>query len=130
MNRSGCGFTLETSGDDVKLHSKRVEKLTNYTRNEWRRCHLSFFGVSSLLCCCCFCSSFLFLLWHMASYLSMSLAAVEFKTPTHLLHSKRVWFHIFPTRNECSFTSSPLKTSVVFTSPPLVSSLVSTWLGR
>jgi hypothetical protein len=43
-------FTLETSGEDVtlhskrvekmcgKLHSKRVEKMSNYTRNEWRRC--------------------------------------------------------------------------------------------
>ena len=26
--------TLETSGEDVKLHSKRVEKMWNYTRNE------------------------------------------------------------------------------------------------
>ncbi len=30
--------TLETSGEDVKLHSKRVEKMWNYTQNEWRRC--------------------------------------------------------------------------------------------
>jgi hypothetical protein len=29
--------TLETSGEDVKLHSKRVEKMIKYTRNEWRR---------------------------------------------------------------------------------------------
>jgi hypothetical protein len=29
--------TLETSGEEDKLHSKRVEKRTNYTRNEWRR---------------------------------------------------------------------------------------------
>jgi hypothetical protein len=29
--------TLETSGEDEKLHSKRVEKMKNYTRNEWRR---------------------------------------------------------------------------------------------
>jgi hypothetical protein len=29
--------TLETSGEDVKLDSKRVEKMQNYTRNEWRR---------------------------------------------------------------------------------------------
>jgi hypothetical protein len=29
--------TLETNGKDVKLHSKRVEKIQNYTRNEWRR---------------------------------------------------------------------------------------------
>ncbi len=27
-------FTLETSGEDVKLHSKRVEKMWNYARNE------------------------------------------------------------------------------------------------
>jgi hypothetical protein len=30
--------TLETSGEDRKLHSKRVEKIENYTRNEQRRC--------------------------------------------------------------------------------------------
>ena len=30
--------TLETSGEDVKLHSKRVEKMLNYPPNEWRRC--------------------------------------------------------------------------------------------
>jgi hypothetical protein len=29
--------TLETSGDDRKLHSKRVETIENYTRNEWGR---------------------------------------------------------------------------------------------
>jgi hypothetical protein len=33
--------TLETSGEDVKLHSKRVEKIQNYTRNEWRRCKIT-----------------------------------------------------------------------------------------
>jgi hypothetical protein len=32
-----CETTLETSGEDVKLHPKRVEKMSNYTRNEWRR---------------------------------------------------------------------------------------------
>jgi hypothetical protein len=32
-----CETTLKTSGEDVKLHSKRVEKMWNYTRNEWRR---------------------------------------------------------------------------------------------
>jgi hypothetical protein len=31
-------FTLETSGEDGKIHSKRVEKMGKYTRNEWRRC--------------------------------------------------------------------------------------------
>jgi hypothetical protein len=30
--------TLETSGEDAKLHSKQVEKMQNYTRNKWRRC--------------------------------------------------------------------------------------------
>ena len=29
--------TLETSAEDTKRHSKRVEKLHNDTRNEWRR---------------------------------------------------------------------------------------------
>ena len=33
-----CKTTLEASGEDVKLHSKRVGKMWNYTRNEWRRC--------------------------------------------------------------------------------------------
>ncbi len=33
-----CKTTLETSGEDVKLHSKRVEKMLNYARNEWGRC--------------------------------------------------------------------------------------------
>jgi hypothetical protein len=32
-----CKTTPETSGEDGKLHSKRVEKIQNYTRNEWRR---------------------------------------------------------------------------------------------
>jgi hypothetical protein len=27
--------TLETSGEDDNIHSKRVEKMINYTRNEW-----------------------------------------------------------------------------------------------
>jgi hypothetical protein len=26
------------SGEDVKLHTKRVEKMCKNTRNEWRRC--------------------------------------------------------------------------------------------
>ncbi len=29
--------TLGTSGEDGKLHSERVEKMENYTRNEWRK---------------------------------------------------------------------------------------------
>jgi hypothetical protein len=33
-----CKTTLETSGEDAKLHSKRLGKGHNYTRNEWRRC--------------------------------------------------------------------------------------------
>jgi hypothetical protein len=28
----------QTDFKPVKLHSKRVEKMSNYTRNEWRRC--------------------------------------------------------------------------------------------
>ena len=31
---NGDKTTLETSGEDVNLHSKRVEKMQNYTRNE------------------------------------------------------------------------------------------------
>jgi hypothetical protein len=34
-----------------------------------------------------------------------------------LLHSFRVWFHIFSTRFECSFTSSPPVSSVLFQCP-------------
>ncbi len=30
--------TLETSGEDWKTHSKRVEKIGKHTPNEWRRC--------------------------------------------------------------------------------------------
>jgi hypothetical protein len=33
--------TLETGGEDVKLHSKRVGKMWNYTRNEWGRCEIT-----------------------------------------------------------------------------------------
>jgi hypothetical protein len=33
-----CKTTLDTSGEDAKLHSKRVKKMKNYTRDEWRRC--------------------------------------------------------------------------------------------
>ncbi len=32
---------LETSGEDSKLHSKQVEKIRNYTRNEWRRVEIT-----------------------------------------------------------------------------------------
>jgi hypothetical protein len=32
--------TLETSGEEEKLDSKPVEKIKNYTRNEWRRCEI------------------------------------------------------------------------------------------
>ncbi len=35
--RRRSGTTLETSGEDQELHSKRVGKTKNYTRNEWRR---------------------------------------------------------------------------------------------
>ncbi len=33
-----CRNTLETSGEDAGIHSKRVGKMREYTRNEWRRC--------------------------------------------------------------------------------------------
>ncbi len=32
---NGEKYTLKSSGEDVKLHSKRVEKMQSYTRNEW-----------------------------------------------------------------------------------------------
>ena len=37
LHRKGEKSTLETSGEDQKIHSKRVEKIRKYTRNEWRR---------------------------------------------------------------------------------------------
>ena len=33
-----CWTTLETSVEDVELHSKRVGRMLKYTRNEWGRC--------------------------------------------------------------------------------------------
>ena len=30
--------TLKTSGKHVKLHSRRVDNMSNYTRNEWKTC--------------------------------------------------------------------------------------------
>ncbi len=33
--------TLKTSGEDAKLHSRRVEKMQNYTRDQWRRCKIT-----------------------------------------------------------------------------------------
>jgi hypothetical protein len=40
---AGFSFYIESCDEPpnqrrVKLHSKRVEKMWNYTRNEWRRC--------------------------------------------------------------------------------------------
>ena len=43
----GTKFKFENSeksneqNDRLKLHSKRVEKMRNYTRNEWRRCEIT-----------------------------------------------------------------------------------------
>ncbi len=42
--------TLETCGEDVKLHSKRVEKMLNRTRNGWRT-HGSIILGLSIKCC-------------------------------------------------------------------------------
>jgi hypothetical protein len=32
-----CGLTATIHIDELKLHSKRVEKMQNYARSEWRR---------------------------------------------------------------------------------------------
>jgi DNA replication licensing factor MCM2 len=34
---SAVGLTAGVKRDHVKLHSKRVEKMINYTQDEWRR---------------------------------------------------------------------------------------------
>ncbi len=42
---NGDKTTLETSGEDVNLHSKRVENMQNYTRNECEKlCFSELFG--------------------------------------------------------------------------------------
>ncbi len=77
--------TLETSGKDVKIHSKRVEKIGSNSsviiemQDVWRL-HLKCLG-------------------HVIYQ-------------GNLLHSFRVYFHLFSTRFECIFTSSPLVSSV------------------
>ncbi len=124
--------TLETSGEEVKLHSKRVEKRWNYTRNEWGGCNLSyFFRLSSSESTSYAC----------AISLNFSVASTDNYTRnewgTCKLHSNWVekiritlfsgflsgchwmasfryafWKTIFSTRFECIFTSSPLVSSV------------------
>ncbi len=86
--------TLETSGKDFTLHSKRVGKISNYTRNEWRRCAICPRGkyFNRTLC---------------SDLLINSFGHINGK-----LHSKWVYFIIFSTRNECILASFPLETGV------------------
>ena len=98
--------TLETSGEDVKLHSKRVEKLG-------KSIYEAHIGTATKE------GTF-------RSFIDQGRQSSPLGTSvfSHLFHSERVFFHIFPTRNECSFTCSPLETSVVFSSFPLETSVV------
>ncbi len=52
------------------------------------------------------------------------------KVNSHLLHSFRVYFHIFSTRFECNFTSSQLFSSVVFRSRTILNMRVTLSQGR
>jgi hypothetical protein len=97
---------------DSKLHSKRVGKIQNHTPNEWERFKITlqtsvfFRGKVERLCFSC--------LWEMTP--DAEIVNTEFHKAIiklDLPHSFRVWFHIFPTRFECIFTSSPLISSVV-----------------
>ncbi len=134
IEESECKITLETSGEDAKIHSKRVEKMRKYTRTEWRRCEnrletsvesqvdfliedeSSFFDPISAL------EdeekelvkkSSMFYTRFECSFSSSPLVSSLF---SHLLHSLRVYFYIFSTRFEFIFTSSPLVSSVFFQS--------------
>ncbi len=80
--------TLETSGKDE-----------NYTGNEWKSLNLHSKRVEKM---------------------KNSLETSEVRTPLAPLFHRTVFLKttindepIFPTRNECSFTSSPLETSLV-----------------
>ncbi len=57
--------TLETGGEERKLHSKRVEKIEIYTRNEWRRCKytLETSGEKWMRRWCCLCGQRSFSTW-------------------------------------------------------------------
>ncbi len=94
--------TLETSEEDVKLHSKRVKKMWNYTRNGLGRCDTT-----------------------LESSVKISINSKPIKTRKlnrRFILTKsisvlktlpfRVWFHIFYTRFECSFKSFTLVSSV------------------
>ncbi len=113
------GTTLETSGKDVKIHSKRVGKMWKYTRNEWRRwCQVNRVELLNLIS------------QHMKNEeqreslnkitndqnfdfnkVKTTLVSIVF---LHLLHSFRVYFFIFSTHFECILISSPLVSSVFF----------------
>jgi hypothetical protein len=90
--------TLETSGEDSKLHSKRVEKIETYTRFECGSCR---FRNLPRMC---------FLLIP-PPQLRRKIEGND-QTEKCKIHSFRVYFRIFFTLFECSFTSSPPVLSV------------------
>ncbi len=85
--------TLETGGKDVKLHSKRDEKMWNYTRNGWRRCETTLETSGE------------------DDFRELTVHGIP---PTTPLSDVIIFFNkvIFSTRFECCFTSSSLETSV------------------
>ncbi len=87
----------------VKLHSKRVEKMQDYTRNEWRRCTQVAFSPNPS---------------ESDSVLSLGGSdhcLIQWKCVGPETAGTR---GIFPTRFECSFASSPLVSSVFLVQQP------------
>ncbi len=83
-------ITLEKSGEQSKLHSKRVENNQNYTRNEWRTWKKKHSKRAEYT---------LYKYINKTAQLEIDWNCLE----RNLLHSKRVYFRIFSTRNECRF---------------------------
>jgi hypothetical protein len=139
--------TLETSGEDEKLHSKRVKKIMkpapfvfgvsselpinaikeasiswprgpeNYTPNEWRRCENYTRNEWRRL------KNYTRNEWGRRRPLLLSLVSLCFRTFSTLLGSSSLFFTLVLS---VVFTSSQLVSSVVFTSSQLVSSVVFT----
>ncbi len=86
LNKEGF-FTLQTSGEDHKPHSKRVEKIINHTRNE---CSLRLLCSSSK---------------HKKNGATKRSQSTDARKPNPRLN--------FNTRVECSFASLPPASSVV-----------------
>ncbi len=105
--------TLETSGKDVKLHSKRVEKMT-FKGNQLTSCAVGDLQVNLFRNV-------------LKGGAQLTRKTTLVLSVVHIFSTRfECSFHIFSSRFECVFTSSPLVSSVVFTSPPLVSSVAFT----